>query len=389
MAERRRKKRKVEEAYRSDDYVSFDGYIQPSRDSTGQNSTPYHHVIVHHVVCSHATRYHIQHASSAHYFDVPRLLKGSSRNTGLVGRQHLPNLERFLEDNDNISFAICFTYSCEQYHKKIESMFERQPIPPMDEDLELEVKPYFFRLRADAKPATPDSEAMFLSNGLQEALQLLDLTENGILGRWDASSSLEYPYPQLYHYRKVFIGKLAYKLELVHQLHLMALSRYFNEHLTLEYIEAEKLFEAGRVQRKHWDKMFRPKEVLVTKKDGHPMAYMLWSCPRSNQDMLQLDCWSWDFDGSFFKMSTTLTVSWPSKSDVIPISQLQVFPLRLDKTGSEEVLRRRGKIFWSCRKQRFVDYDVPPQGMEFQKVKSVISRGRGLLTDNISQICVT
>jgi hypothetical protein len=389
MAERRQKKRKVEEAYRSDDYVCVGSYIQPSPDSTQQHSATHHHVVVHHVVCSRTTRDHEPHAPSAHYFDVPRLLKGSNRNTGLVGQQHLPNLERFLEDRDDVSFAICFTYSCEEYHKKIENMFERQPIPPMDEELELEVRPYFSRLRVDADPATPNSETMFLSNGLQEALRLLDMTENGILGRWDEPSSLEYPYPQLYHYREVFIGKLARKLEFIHQLHLTALSQYFNEHLALEYIEAEKLFEAGRVQRKHWDKMFRPEEVLVTKEDGHPVAYMLWSCPNFNQEMLHLDCWSWDFDGSFSKKTTTLTVSWPSKSDVIPISQLKVFPLRLDKTGSEEVLRRRGGIFWSCRKQRFVDYDVPPQGMEVRKVKSVISRRCGLLADNISPTCVT
>ena len=76
MAKKRQKKRKVEEAYISDDH---DGdYVQRSPDSTRLSSTTYHHVIVHHVVCSQGTRYHEQHAPSAYYFDVPRLLKGSN-----------------------------------------------------------------------------------------------------------------------------------------------------------------------------------------------------------------------------------------------------------------------------------------------------------------------
>jgi hypothetical protein len=303
----------------------------------------------------------------------------------LIGQQYLPNIEQYLENQDDVSLAICFTYSCEEYHKEIEDMFERQPIPPMDGELESEVRPYFSRLRADAEPATPDSEAMLLSKGLKEALRLLNMTENGILGHWN----LEYPYPQLYHHRDVFIGKSANELKLIHQFHLRALSQYFNEHLALEYAEAEKLFEAGQVRRKHWVKMFRPNEVLVTKDDGHPMAYMLSSCPRSNQEILQLDCWSWDFDGSFSKKFTTLTISWTSKSDVIPISELQVYPLRLDKTGSEGILRKRGSTFWSCRKQRFVDYGVKPQGMEVQKVKPVTWPGCELLANNVSQTYVT
>jgi len=50
------------------------------------------------------------------------------------------------------------------------------------------------------------------------------------------------------------------------------------------------------------------------------------------------------------------------------ITDLQVYPLDRATYQLRDELRSRGETFWACRSRKFLNYDVPLQGMEVQIV---------------------
>jgi hypothetical protein len=357
--------------------ASFQHSPKPHRDKrahTSIDSETTQHVLVHRVLCSRVERYHDRHQSSADYFDVPRLLVGANRTTALQGQQALVDAEGFLEDRSGFSFVVYINYRCETYHEKLRQDFTRIRMPHMDHEIESAVKPYFQILQQDGCPATPTSEVMVLSANLEEALQKLHQQHSDSLREWQETEELVYPYPQLYRCKDLFIGASAKTLDCSHQVHLETLYDYLDELLTDDYDEAAALFEAGLVNRKHWAKLFRADEIVVTIKEGQPRAMTMTSSPLHHDDTLALQCWSWEFDGSFFRKDSTTTNVWPSRSDCIAITEVPIYPLGYAAEGLEKRLRSRGRKFWACRKRNYISYDVPLQGLAVQ----IVSRMRHL-----------
>jgi hypothetical protein len=150
--------------------------------------------------------------------------------------------------------------------------------------------------------------------------------------------------------------------------HIRTLFNYVIASYREEYQEADNLFERGLVNQYHFPKLFGPNEIVVTVANNQPLSYISEICPALEDRHLELDCWSWDFDGLFRKEKSNLSVPWPQDSDTVPISSLRVYPLRYDRSGLEERLRNRGKQFWACRKRNFVSYESPNPTFEVQAV---------------------
>jgi hypothetical protein len=326
--------------------------------------TPY--VVVHRVECSRTERHHQHHAPSADYFDVPRLLAQSNRKSGLQGQERIKDIGSYLEDHNDLSFAVYITYSCTRYHETIKDEFERFPMPAMDDVIAAEAKPYFYILQQDAKPAAAETQALILSEVLQEAIDALSIEVPEFHWDWNTHSSLAYPYLELYHQKELL---MTHSLKPHYQSHLEALYSYLTEILGPEYSEAEALFDRGFVDRQHWAKLFRPGAVIVTLEGGQPIAYVCLRCPAVTAGSLQLQCFSWAFDGNFFRNKTVLNTHWPSDSNIVPITDLEVYPLTYGIDGLKDELRARGEIFWACRSRKFVNYNVPLRGMEVQIVR--------------------
>ncbi len=333
-------------------------------------------IVIHRIECTREGTYHQKHEPAADYLDVPRLLAGANRKTGLHGQRRL-NVDSYLEDHSGLSFVVYITYSCTKYHDEVKESFKRLPMPAMDSAVAQQAKPYFYILEQDAHPARAESEALILSAGLEEALSILSSGNSlGLLRDWNAPSSLRHPYLQFYHSRHLLIDPCTEALETTHQNHLKALGSFLQEHLSQEFAEADALFKQGRVTREHWTKLFRPDEVVVTMENGHQVGLVSLSCPVLKDNHLSLHCWSWSFEGTFFRREVELTIPWPSKSEPIDITDLDVYPLKYAKGGLEDRLRSRGERFWACRDRRYVSYEVPLQGMEVQIVgqKSTVTR---------------
>jgi hypothetical protein len=326
--------------------------------------TPY--IVVHRVECSRTERYHQHHAPSADYLDVPLLLAQSNRKSSLQGQERIRDIGSYLEDHNDLSFAVYITYSCTRYHETIKDEFKRLPMPAMDDAIAVEAKPYFYILQHDAKPAAAETQALILSEVLQEAIDALSTEVPEFHWNWSTQSSLVYPYLELYHQKELL---KAHSLKPHHQSHLGALYGYLTENLGPEYSEAEALFDKGFVDRQHWAKLLRPGAVVVTFEGGQPTAYVCLRCPAVAAGGLQLRCFSWAFDGKFFQNKTVLNIHWPSDSNIVPITDLEVYPLTYGIDGLKDELRTRGEIFWACRSRKFVNYNVPLRGMEVQIVR--------------------
>ncbi|KAH4220692.1 hypothetical protein HBI24_152420 [Parastagonospora nodorum] len=344
------------------------------------------YIVVHCVECTRKDLYHEHHDSSADYFDIPLLPARSNRTTHLHGEKPLHDLESYLEDHPALSFAVYMTYDCSAHHDEFKDSFKRMPMPYMDSVVAHQARPYFYTLPRDTEPATPRAEKLILSAGLDQALDMFLETSRRKASRGEEDDqkheplsirqhpkSLVYPYLELYYrnqeLREQIVRQTALPIvantELVH---MRNLSWYLEARLSSEFAEAEGLFHRGLTNRKHWAKLYRPEAVVVTQESGQPRAYVCTSCPDIKEGALRLRCWSWDFDGKFFRNEVVLVISWPSDSDTIPITDLHAYPLRHAHEHMEQELQHRGEVFWACRSRKFVNYGVPLQGMEVQIV---------------------
>lgn len=347
--------------------------VEPSEDGSSTRiraAFRLPHIIVHRVECNVQETYHERHHPRADYLDVPCLLAQSSRMTQLQGQKPFAGkIEHYLEDHDELSFAICITYSCNRYHARCKDSFERLPMPAMDHDTAAAARPYFYILGQDASLADAESEALVLSPGLQTALDMLTSISAKFRWNWDEDrSNLTYPYLQLYHQKDLLNSAGTENMEPQYHRHLSSLRNYLIENLGPDYLEAEATFEQGLVEKRHWVKLFHIGTILVEFENDQPVARICTRTPILRGDELLLQCQFWDFDGKFYMRDITLRLLWPSDEGMVLINDLPAYPLKYAKSGLEDDIRARGRTFWDCRFQKLVSYDVWLDGIEVQRV---------------------
>jgi len=318
--------------------------------------------ILHRVTCD-CRKNHSKHKHLAHYLDAPRLFEGDSKASTLRGRRQILDIEEYLEDQSDVAIITYKMYSCNDYYKTVEGQFE-QLQRPEDPDVK-DLRPYFFRLRKDGDEAKPQSEQItIVADDLIDAIIKVTGINRGCLVNLVDPRNMEVFRYQLYHRRDSMAQEIR-DLRSVREQHIAAFFDYVEKKLDPEYNEAKELFEGGQIVKPHLSKLFGPNEVVVTFQNGQPLAYISKSCPKPYQYPLALDCWSWNFDGLFWRERTMLYVDWPSSELKIPISELNTYPLKYDKSGLEEQLRKRGKTFWTCRRRKHVYYNPPnPRSMQ-------------------------
>ena len=326
-------------------------------------------IIIHRVSCSGEREYHETHPTTSHYLDIPAIEVSDHQNTALHGQNHVEDVEDYLEDCFGFSIVVFIDYDCEAYHERIKDDFTRLPMPSMPHEVRSDMKPYFRVLQRNGPLAEANGERLQPSETLQQALHALQGQNPDMPGEWDFDDDLVYPYPKLYHYRHVFAGTLIQTLEPQQQMDLEILFQYVNKRLALDYEKLEELSNAGIVSQEHWLMIFRPDDTVITTQDGQHRALTVKSCRARGQSILEMNCSSWEYDGNFFQKYITIPVQWPSKSRTVAITDLSVYPIRHATEGLEIALRKRGETFWSCRRRKYVSYDVPLLGLGSQLVR--------------------
>ena len=349
-------------------------------------------------MCS-RTGAHVHHGPDAFFLDVPKLFAGDSKADSLRGKEQISNIQEYLEDHTDISFVVFKQYSCDAYCEMMRYDFEQLTMPRLNPVVISQLKLYFFVLKEGGEKADPDSEFVkIVSNDLSRVILdllpldhiRLDLDPSSFSsGRpidLDSSAHLKAPYTHFYHLQNQMAGLVAASntnLSSIDREHLSLFFDYVRNICGDDWMTADTLFQEGMVNRAHFHKLFAPGDVLVTGSDTQLRAYHLQDCVDSNQSHLQLNCTSWTFDEVFKKKNIIRAITWPSRDDLIEITALDIFPLRYDKSGLKEKLRKRGQQFWACRKRAFVGYEFPTPSLDVQTVSTPVNdeQAEGFETD--------
>lgn len=330
------------------------------------------YLLIHKVECGQSIN-HNHHIMTSYFLDPPRLFDGDNKASPLRGRISITDVDEHLEDNEHASIVIYKDYQCEEYHESIEEGFERLRLSDYGVRTVPAMRPYLFVLRKDMEVATSISEEMILlSHDLKEALRSLGHLDRKITydSFTQAHWTLKAPYLQMYHFRDL-IRQASPRLSSVdEQQHAGVLLKYIDESFGADYSEADNLFAEGLVSEKHLSKLFGPDEIVVTMRDGQPVAYKSRGLPSTVGSAVTLYCENWNFDGVFGQKESYVTVTWPSSSlAILPIVDLEFFPLKYDRLGTKGRLLKRGQLLWNCRKRRYMSYRVSGGKHDVQTVR--------------------
>ncbi|KAL5000598.1 P-loop containing nucleoside triphosphate hydrolase protein [Aspergillus recurvatus] len=326
--------------------------------------TPTSFIVIFHVDCT-RLGVHKKHEASTAYLDHPRLFKGDSMLSALRGKKEIQDVHKFLEQHGALNFVVNKRFQCEEYHIEMAPLFDSLPMPQNPKVPE-SIQPYFFSLRRHGDLAIASTETItILSESLKDAV----VTVTGM--RYDHVSNLKnlrnmnmlqhllYQYHRLKEERAIPLPATQRRL-------LDDFLDYMKWSSGPDYDQADELFGQGLITKAHLAKLCGPSEIMVTNVNTHPRAYMIERPPKSGTAPLELGMWSWEFeDGVFRQKGTEMALDWPSSvaaDESIPITNLEIYPLRYAAPGVERRLKARGELFWLCRNQRFVAYD-PPNGL--------------------------
>ncbi|KAF2229970.1 hypothetical protein EV356DRAFT_364803 [Viridothelium virens] len=226
---------------------------------------------------------------------------------------------------------------------------------------------------------------------------------------------LNAPYLSIYHSRKS-LKQCALQLGPQELEIWEVLIRYILETYGGDYEKADKLISEGRITKSFLPYLFKPKQHMVRNNNGVLRAYKSdsWlkvskrrliaerdndsgdeiSSPGNgglsslsekdnssspgdeealtpyfstdeedeNQCTYEVISWAvqshyWEFDGEFYVKSEKFDIPWTwSNEDMVPISELSLYPLDSAELSVRDSLVTRGRRFWSCRKQCYVAY---------------------------------
>ncbi|KAF4415908.1 P-loop containing nucleoside triphosphate hydrolase [Fusarium acutatum] len=231
-------------------------------------------------------------------------------------------------------------------------------------------------LSNDADGAAAEGEYMEIMskdlNNAIEAVKEADTQQNSIdeslLLGWNREHNMVAPYLHFYHTRNLLRDHVPQLPERQSQ-HINLLLDYLDKEFSPEYQQAERLLlRDGLVSKKHFHKLFGPREIIFTVEEGNHIAMVSKYPPLPGSNPIRLECEMWKFNGRFAKSKRIVTMPWPqhaAEMDKVPIKSLGIFPLRFDEQV-EHRLRRRGKLFWKLRKPRLILYNAPSQVLDYR-----------------------
>jgi hypothetical protein len=305
-------------------------------------------------------------ANYAVFRDQPALYAGDDADGHLQGKDEIKNVRRYLEGNKNVVFVAEREYSCRHYQGQLDSERDKGLIDRFD------------RLKRDGPKANVNRETIRITNN-----DLLDLLNGMVLGNREMfpnyplfDNDIPAPYHFFYHHR-VFLEEQAKDKEDPRKRLLVPLLAFIKETYQAEWDEADALFVKGETTPKHISKLFRPGDIVVSRKDGKLIGYEVAQWPgeygagfgMSGRGMggASIACTNFMFHGYFYRSSYTLSALPPIKERLnnapFAIDRLETYPLRYCPPSTQDELISRGKKFWSVRNRSFICYS----GFDFEQ----------------------
>lgn len=292
---------------------------------------------------------------SSCYRDAPRMFQGDLISEHLRGQHGLPkNLTSFMKDNPEILFTANKTYHCAcfggpSYHGTVGYRDGK--------------------LVADS----PLAESTYVQIGLGD--RILDIIKSIIKShpeRFKGYSAVNVtawhiePFRFFFNHNKTLLD-IATSADVSESDRscIQMLCNWFETNHRQDWDEAHELMSRGKINPKHYTKLFGPDELFVgpTASDDPDVLLVFKSKEYPWSDLYDrfMDYCSWGFNGRFSKT----IYGWPlrvfpkplvSNETEVDITSLRFYPLRFAQPGTKEKLIARGHKFWNCRTRSLVCY---------------------------------
>ncbi|KAB2573671.1 hypothetical protein DBV05_g7671 [Lasiodiplodia theobromae] len=223
------------------------------------------------------------------------------------------------------------------------------------------------RMIQDGPPAKSHGQYIQLAEQTKDAIKAI-ITEHpeefkGFTSENDFPLPITQPYWIFYLYNQAFLRlRSCSGLEENDQNRMKLLCDWFEENWRSDWDEANALLGRGKINRKHYSKLFRPGDIWISKDDdGSIKAEKLEPFPWSDVRGQKADAIGWCFNGSFVKEQWDY---WthdeiyiiPTGKEEVDITSLSGYPIRFAESGTYEKLVSRGEKFWQCRKKKLISF---------------------------------
>lgn len=270
--------------------------------------------------------------------DVPgRINEEGLPSIHLFGVNPICDLESYFRDNPGIAFVVIREHRCAKTFASASS-------------------------KNHQSNALPESISI-VSQGLLKALAQVATCQLDEVNYRDTFPQPEMaaPYFFLYHHRSELL-QLAEELQPVHcnrhgtSEEITALLNYINKAKGDEFREADELLKKGKTNRRHYQKLFCPNDIVIVQNKNCLSAFVPHQWPTRTDEGLKIACWSWHLQGKWLRRKQEDLDLSRLTSEEVSIQDLKVHPLRYASSDVRDRLRLRGQKYWNMRHRTFVSY---------------------------------
>jgi hypothetical protein len=292
----------------------------------------------------------------SYYRDRPRKYKGDlEKSSHLRDRVGVINISVYLKNNPNVIFCDMREYHCNcyggtNYHPIIGSINGKLlHDSPLAESIKrrIHMGKHIRNVLVDMMKRHPDRFQGFSPEQLTDWLV------------W-----YEEPYLLFYIHNKTFL-ELASSDDMTDSDRqcVQMLCAWFEDNRREDWDEADELLARGKINSKHFNKLFRPGELFFSRskeEGGLLRAFKMRPYPWNDSQDRKADNFCWTFNGLFqeehhyLDLHVQRITALKSEDGEEDINSLLFYPLRFAEPGTRDKLVARGLKFWSCRKQKLI-----------------------------------
>lgn len=305
-----------------------------------------------------------------YYRDVPRMFQGDLISDHLRGQHGLPkNLTKYLEENLEILFALIKTYDC----GCCGGSDDRGTVGYRDG-----------KLLADSPPAESTSVRVVLGDRMEDIIKGIINSHAERFKGYSAANIPDWspePYRFFFNHNKTLLD-IAASSDVTESDRscIQMLCNWFETNHRKDWDEAHELMSRGKINPKHYTKLFGPDELYVRPRydDDPDVLEVLKSkdFPWVDSSDEFMDGYAWEFNGHFRKIPYTYSLRRFPRPSVsieteVDITSLPVYPLRFAEPGTKEKLIARGHKFWNCRTRSLVCYRESGEALMLAQVRDI------------------
>ncbi|KAI0506425.1 ATPase [Xylaria bambusicola] len=293
-------------------------------------SKPLDYQIINRVRCS-------QSVDDELYLDVPWVVNSGPYQAHLRGSNKIYNFELHLERNKEIAFLVVREFECcgQRSHPGVDLQAK-----------DFLVKEYVSSISTEFRQALVE-----LCNLALQGIAHPNFEDGEV-------NQIYYPYLWWFHGR-LDIEEARVQISPKSLVYLGIFQNYLDTCLGDEWKTVDVLLSTGYITAEYVRYLFVPQDICILNSHGKAAVALeaFTATDWLDQPRGSISGTKWDFDGNFERKNKHFFLGQlPSLTTKFPIRNLSVYPARFADKDSIDGIRRRGKMFWKCRRRNYVCY---------------------------------